>query len=687
MKTVFSLVFVWFLQSAVSDPVLFAEDLIPMRGKYPPELPQAEKQTYQTIGDLKLSAWIYHPDKTRYQTPRPAIVFFFGGGWRAGSPSQFQNQCRYLADRGMVAITADYRVLSRHEASPLDCVADARSAIRWARKNAQNLNIDPDQIVAAGGSAGGHIACCTGVIPEPIGDETGSSFSSIPNAMALFNPAVMVAPLENSDLLSEEKLKSITDRIPGDPKLISPIHHVRKNLPPTIIFHGTNDTAVPFPTVQRFTELMIEHGNRCDLKAFPGEPHGFFNPRFRTPETMQRELRSYFKTMQQLDEFLISLNYLAPPEFDVNGYKNTTLRGHVINSKHQFTHQKKGHVAFLGGSITEMNGYRPMVEEFLSTQYPETEFTFTNAGISSTCSTTGAFRLERDVLSKGRVDLFFVEYAVNDDQDAMHTPEECVRGMEGIIRQIRRHNPKADIVMTFFVNPGMLEKLQSGGVPLSIAEHEKVARHYQVSTIHLAREVADQISDGDLTWKQFGGTHPAPHGNRIAADLIADLLTRGWNNDSESVPHTIPDTLLDPFSYVNAGFIEFDRAVNREGWEVKIPDWKELPGTKRSRFTNIPMLCSTKPGSTFELNFEGTTAIAYISAGPDAGILEVSVDGGEPHSVQLYHRFSKGLHYPRSVELVTELPPGKHTLKVTLSQESHEQSKGTAARIMALGVN
>jgi len=670
-----------------SCSMLSADEIIPMRGGYPPELPQATKVVYKTVDNIELSAWVYHPDSTEFSGPRPAIVFFFGGGWKGGSPSQFQNQCRYLSKRGMVAITADYRVLSRHQASPIDCVADAKSAIRWVRSNAKKLNIDPDKIVAAGGSAGGHTACCTGVIPgqdEPSEDLT---VSSVPNAMALFNPAVMVAPLEGSDLLTEEKLKSITDRIPGDASLISPIHHVRKELPPTIIFHGTEDTAVPFETVELFTKLMQEQGNRCELKAFPGEPHGFFNPRFRTAETKQREFKTFFQTMQQLDEFLVSLNYLQPVNQSVNGYKNTVLRGNVANSLHQFSQKKSGHVAFLGGSITEMNGYRPMVMEFLTTRFPETEFTFTNAGISSTCSTTGAFRLQRDVLSQGPVDLFFVEYAVNDDQDAMHSPAECVRGVEGIIRQVREHNPNSDIVMTYFVNPGMLEQLQAGTMPVPMTEHEKVAEHYGVSTIHLAREVADQITDEKLTWKQFGGTHPAPHGNRIAADLIEYLLNDGWNSNIEPTQHSIPEQLIDPFSYVNAGFVDFDQAIKRQGWDVKVPDWNSLPGGKRDRFTNIPMLCATEPDASFEFTFEGTTAIAYVSAGPDAGVLEVSVDGGEPQKVNLYHRFSKGLHYPRSVELATELTPGKHTLTVTLSKESHAESKGTAARIMALGVN
>jgi acetyl esterase/lipase/lysophospholipase L1-like esterase len=676
------LIFVFLTSSLVS-----AEELIPMRGSYPPELPQASKEVYKRVNGADLSAWIYQPDGKEFSGPRPAIVFFFGGGWKAGSPSQFQNQCRYLSSRGMVAITVDYRVLSRHQASPFDCVADAKSAIRWVRANANKLNVNPDKIVASGGSAGGHTACCTGVVPGQDEEGENLSISSMPNAMALFNPAVMVAPLDNSDLLTAEKLKSITDRIPGDPTLISPIHHVRKGLPPTIIFHGTEDDAVPFKTVQAFTERMTANGNRCELKAFKGEPHGFFNPRFRTVETQQRELKSYFKTMQQLDEFLVSLDYLEPLQQSVNGYKNTASRRNFANSLHQFSNKKTGHVAFLGGSITEMNGYRPMVMELLQKQFPDTQFTFTNAGISSTCSTTGAFRLHRDVLSQGPVDLFFVEYAVNDDQDAMHSPEECVRGVEGIIRQVLKHNPMSDIVMTYFVNPGMLEQLQSGKMPLPMAQHEKVAQHYGVSTIHLAREVADQITEGDLTWKQFGGTHPAPHGNRIAADLIDYLLTNDRKHAVEPASHTIPEQLVDPFSYVNAGFVKFDQAVKRQGWDVSVPDWKSLQGSKRDRFTRIPMLHTTEPGSSFEFTFEGTTAIAYISAGPDAGVLEVSVDGGETQKVNLYHRYSKGLHYPRSVELATELTPGKHTLKVTLSKESHAESKGTAARIMSLGVN
>ena len=149
--------------------------------------------------------------------------------------------------------------------------------------------------------------------------------------------------------------------------------------------------------------------------------------------------------------------------------ENRTQRGSLENSRFAFEHSKKGRVAFMGGSITEMNGYRPMMMDWLQNKFPQTEFEFVNAGISSTCSTTGAFRLERDVLSKGPIDLLFLEFAVNDDQDARHSHEGCILGMEGIIRNFRSTYPKGDLVVTYFVNPGMLEQLRKGKTPLPLS--------------------------------------------------------------------------------------------------------------------------------------------------------------------------------------------------------------------------
>ena len=371
---------------------------------------------------------------------------------------------------------------------------------------------------------------------------------------------------------------------------------------------------------------------------------------------------------------------------------NIQLRGSLDNCRIRFELQKVGHVAFIGGSITEMNGYRPMVCELLQKRFPETEFEFTAAGISSTCSTTGAMRLSSDVLSQGPVDLFFIEFAVNDDQDAGHPRRECIRGLEGIIQQCRRHNSKMDIVVTYFVNPGMRDQLQAKKTPLSIGAHSDVTRHHGVSTIHLAKEVAERISAKKLTWEVFGGTHPKPAGNRICADMIDQLLTTAWkkpldDENAKAVPHRTPAKPLDEGSYGNGRFISPEKATVNSEWTWSVPEWKSIPGGKRGRFTEIKMLHAEKPGAEFTLEFEGRAIGAYVVAGPDAGILEASIDDGPFEKRDLFHRFSRGLHYPRTVMFESDLKAGRHTLRLRVSARKKKDSKGTATRIIQFVAN
>ncbi len=377
--------------------------------------------------------------------------------------------------------------------------------------------------------------------------------------------------------------------------------------------------------------------------------------------------------------------------FASDGSHNVHLRSDFQNCRGQFEQKKSGHVAFIGGSITEMNGYRPMVCEFLQLRFPDTKFNFTAAGISSTCSTTGAFRLQRDVLSKGPVDLFFIEFAVNDDQDAGHARRECIRGMEGIIRQVRRHNPHADIVITYFVNPDMLTTLQAGNTPLTSDSHETVAKHYGVTTVNVAKEVAEQISAGKLTWQTYGGTHPKPAGNRICADMIAHHLSNVWakplSADATKHAHAMPAKPLDPNNYGQAKFVSPKNAEVVNGWKWAVPDWKNLPGSKRSRFTAIDMLSAEQPGAELKLTFNGKAVGAYIVAGPDAGIVEASIDDGPFKRFDLYHHFSSGLHYPRSVIFAADLEPKEHTLKLRIAKDANKKSVGHAMRIIQFEVN
>jgi lysophospholipase L1-like esterase len=370
--------------------------------------------------------------------------------------------------------------------------------------------------------------------------------------------------------------------------------------------------------------------------------------------------------------------------------ENVQVRSEFLNSRIRFEREGKGHVAFLGGSITEMNGYRPLVSEFLRRRFPETEFEFTDAGIASTCSTTGAFRLSRDVLTQGPVDLLFVEFAVNDDQDAAHSARDALRGMEGIVRQTLRHNPRAEIVIVYFVNPPMLEQIQQGTTPIPIASHERVAQHYSISSINLAREVAHRIERGMLTWGEYGGTHPSPAGNAIPALMISEMLARAWQGGLPETARFTRTSLpppIDETSYERGRFVPVRDVTFGDGWTRRQPDWDSLAGTCRERFRNEELFCSTQPGAELTFTFEGTAAGAYVLAGPDAGILEYRIDEGEWNQLDLLHRYSARLHYPRTVMFAVDLPCSEHVVRVRRSSTTDDARPSPAVRVLQFVAN
>lgn len=258
----------------------------------PDSIPGAEARVYKTIGDNDLALHIFQPAEGNPRALRPAIVFFFGGGWKGGTVNQFLPHCRYFAERGMVAVVADYRVKSRHGVTPFECVADAKSAIRWMRAHGDEYGIDTNRIVAAGGSAGGHLAASTAILKGLDEANEDLTVSSRPDALVLFNPAL--------DMLELRKHFDADDK---QAKEISPMQHIGKGVPPTIIFHGTADTTVPFTQATRFCETVKENAGLCEVVPFDGRVHGFFN-------YGRGDGSDYKTTIEKTEEFLIRLGYL-----------------------------------------------------------------------------------------------------------------------------------------------------------------------------------------------------------------------------------------------------------------------------------------------------------------------------------------------------------------------------------------
>ena len=131
----------------------------------------------------------------------------------------------------MIAVSVDYRLSERDGVEvPLDCVKDAKSAVRFLRQHADKLKVDPDRLVIAGGSAGGQLAVAMATLtsPETNDDCYDLSISCVPNVVVAYNPYYKCAPS------------------------LSPPNFVTEGLPPLITFLGDQDPAISVQSLLDF---------------------------------------------------------------------------------------------------------------------------------------------------------------------------------------------------------------------------------------------------------------------------------------------------------------------------------------------------------------------------------------------------------------------------------------------------
>ena len=244
----------------------------------------AEKHLYKKTPQADLNLYLLRPEGKQKKS-LPAIVYFFGGGWVTGNVAEIIPNAAWFRDHGIIGVTADYRVKFRQGTSPLECIADAKSAVRWVRAHAKELGINPNKIIAAGGSAGGHIAACTLLDG---GDEPGEdlSVSAKANALVLHNPVL------------GEGFGSIFFNVHPE---FSVIGHIKPGWPPTIISCGTKDKITPFYVAEKFTRLMKKAGNTCELIPVEGAVHSCDAP-VSNP--------NFLPVLTQMTEFLKGQNFI-----------------------------------------------------------------------------------------------------------------------------------------------------------------------------------------------------------------------------------------------------------------------------------------------------------------------------------------------------------------------------------------
>jgi acetyl esterase/lipase len=272
-----------------SFALLLCVALVVAQPKERPKITDAKVLTvdhvYKKTEEGELTLHCFMPADWKATDKRPVIVFFFGGGWRNGAYTQFVPQAEYFASRGIVAISADYRIESKHKTKPDKAIEDAKTAIRWVRANAAKLGIDPDKVIASGGSAGGHLAAATAFV-EKFGGKDDPKASCKPNALVLFNPFLngkgrTIAGSDGTNIA----------------EAMSPTLFLKKDAPPCILFYGTGDAMLD--QGKEYAAKCKELGARAELFTAGDERHGFFN---REPWLSV--------TTRKADEFLVSLGYL-----------------------------------------------------------------------------------------------------------------------------------------------------------------------------------------------------------------------------------------------------------------------------------------------------------------------------------------------------------------------------------------
>lgn len=245
---------------------------------------------YKELDTVRLYVEVHTPKDAGNKVDRPAMVFFFGGGWVGGDRHHFLHHAKYFSQRGLVCFLVDYRTKSKQGTTPFEALKDAKSALRFIRKNALEFGIDANKIIAAGGSAGGHLAAATALIQKYNEVSDDVSISCIPNALVLFNPVIDNGPGGYGH-----------ERIGHAYKEFSPLHNIQKGAPPTLLLLGTQDRLIPVATAEYYRTVMQKVGSRCELKLYEREDHGFFN---------YGNFDRYRETLLEADRFLQSLGYL-----------------------------------------------------------------------------------------------------------------------------------------------------------------------------------------------------------------------------------------------------------------------------------------------------------------------------------------------------------------------------------------
>lgn len=320
-------------------------------------------------------------------------------------------------------------------------------------------------------------------------------------------------------------------------------------------------------------------------------------------------------------------------------------RGGLPNVFAKLTTGGEVRVAYLGGSITDAEGWRVLSRKWLAEQYPKAKVTEIKATISGTGAELGACRLGRDVLQH-KPDLLFVEFAVNGAGSGQRRP---IQSMEGIVRQTWRSNPNTDLCFVYTVGTWLLTDLKADKLPYPMTLMDRVAAHYQVPSINLGLEVARKVKAGTLIYQ---GASSRQDGKTVfSGDGVHPFLDTGHPLFLEAIvrsvpalqaagrpgPHAMPEP-LDAAHWEKAGMIPLEQ-VEKSGWTKIEPPGDEWGAALVKK--EFPSLWKAgEPGASLVFRFRGTSFGIAGLRGADTGQYRVTVDDGAPVTGTLFDHYA-----------------------------------------------
>lgn len=349
-------------------------------------------------------------------------------------------------------------------------------------------------------------------------------------------------------------------------------------------------------------------------------------------------------------------------------------------------------VAYIGGSITQMNGWRDGTTALLKGMFPQSAVAEVNAGIGGTGSGLGVYRVGQDVL-RHSPDLVFVEFATNDGHDGTNG---IVRAMEGIVRQVRRHDPTADVVFVYTVTEASTNAFLNGVCPRAVAAQERVAAHYGVPSVNFGPRVAERLRDGRLRIRGAAkgaatpvvlnaakgasavfaddGVHPNRAGHAVYLESVKaflDAAARAFGG--RAAAHPLPAPLA-------ADNLERAKTVPITR-EMLSGDWTEVTGDTPWYMKTFGgrMWQTHTPGAKLTFAFRGRSAMVYDLVGPNGGQVFVTVDGRR--RARPVPRFDRYASYRR----INPLPlgtfgEGVHVVEIELDAQEPSRAEIPEAR-------